>query len=52
MPTGNFGPRVQAITGLLAGRYTVSRRDVREILATIFQVEMGLGAVSNQEKHK
>jgi transposase len=49
MPTGSFGPRVQAITGLLVGRYTVSRRDVREILATIFQVEMGLGTVSNQE---
>ncbi|MBX3060355.1 MAG: IS66 family transposase [Anaerolineae bacterium] len=49
MPTGSFGPRVQAITGLLAGQYTVSRRDVREILATIFQIEMGLGTVSNQE---
>ena len=49
MPTGSFGPRVQAITGLLVGQYTISRRDVHEILTTIFQVEMGLGTVSNQE---
>lgn len=49
MPPGSFGPRVQAITGLLVGRYTLSRRDGREMLATLFQVEMGLGTVSNQE---
>jgi transposase len=40
---------VQAVTALLSGRYTISRRDVQEILATIFQVEMGLGTVSYQE---
>jgi transposase len=34
---------------LLSGRHTASRRDVQEILATIFQVEMGLGTVSYQE---
>jgi transposase len=49
MPPGSFGPRVQAVTALLSGRHTVSRRDVQEILATIFQVEMGLGTVSYQE---
>jgi len=49
MPTGHFGPRVQALTGALSGRYNVSRREVQEMLATIFQVPMGLGTVSNQE---
>jgi transposase len=49
MPSGSFGFRVQAVTALLSGRYTISRRDVQEILATIFQVEMGLGTVSYQE---
>jgi len=49
MPPGAFGPRVQAVTGTLSGRYSVSRRDVQEMLATLFQVEMGLGTVSNQE---
>jgi hypothetical protein len=49
MPPGGFGPRVQALVGTLSGRYHVSRRDIQEMLATIFQVEMGLGTVSNQE---
>ena len=49
MPPGCFGPRVQALVGALSGRYHVSRRDVQEMLATIFQVEMSLGTVSNQE---
>jgi transposase len=49
MPTGHFGPRVQALTGALSGRYNISRREVQEMLATIFQVQMGLGTVSNQE---
>ena len=49
MPAGSFGPRVQALVALLSGRYGVSRRDTQEMLTTIFQVEMGLGTVSNQE---
>jgi transposase len=49
MPPGSFGPRVQALVALLSGRYGVSRRDTQEMLTTIFQVEMGLGTVSNQE---
>lgn len=49
MPTGHFGPRVQALVGALSGRYNVSRREVQEMLATLFQVQMGLGTVSNQE---
>jgi transposase len=40
---------VQALVALLSGRYGVSRRDTQEMLTTIFQVEMGLGTVSNQE---
>ncbi len=49
MPPGQFGPRVQAVIGALSGRYHISRRDVQEMLATLFQVEMSLGSVSNQE---
>jgi len=49
MPSGSFGPRVQALVAVLSGRYGVSRRDTQEMLATLFQVEMGLGTVSNQE---
>jgi transposase len=50
MPVGSFGPRLQATTGYLSGRFAVSRRDTQEMLATLFQVEMGLGSVSAQEQ--
>jgi hypothetical protein len=49
MPPGRFGPRVQALVGVLSGRYHVSRRDIQEMMAAIFQVDMSLGTVSNQE---
>jgi hypothetical protein len=50
MPKGSFGPRLQATTGYLSGRFGVSRRDTQEMLATLFQVEMGLGSVPAQEQ--
>ncbi len=50
MPAGSFGPRLQATTGYLSGRFGISRRDTQEILAALFQVEMGLGSVSAQEQ--
>ena len=50
MPAGSFGPRLQATTGYLSGRFGVSRRDTQEMLATLFQVEMGLGSVPAQEQ--
>ena len=50
MPTGSFGPRLQAMTGYLSGRFGVSRRDIQEMLATLFQVQMGLGSVPAQEQ--
>lgn len=49
MPTGSFGPRVQGLIGYLSGRFSVSRRDVEEMMASIFQVEISLGSVSTQE---
>ena len=50
MPAGSFGPRLQATAGYLSGRFGVSRRDTQEMLATLFQVEMGLGSVPAQER--
>lgn len=49
MPTGSFGPRVQATTGYLGGRFGVSHRDIQELMDTLFGVAMGLGTVSAQE---
>jgi len=34
MPTGSFGPRVQATVGYLTGRIGASQREVQDILAT------------------
>ena len=45
VPAGAFGPRLQAIVGLLGGRYQLSDRQVQEVLATLFGVELGLGSV-------
>lgn len=50
MPKSSFGPRLQATTSYLSGRFGVSRRDTQEMMATLFQVEMGLGSVPAQEQ--
>jgi transposase len=50
LPAGSFGPRVQAITGYLSGRFGVSRRDIQEMLLTLFGVEIGLGTIPAQER--
>jgi len=45
VPSGTFGPRLQAIVGLLGGRYQLSDRQVQEVLATLFGVDLALGSV-------
>ena len=45
VPRGDFGPRVQALVGLLSGSYRLSKRLVRTLLADAFGVEMSLGTV-------
>ena len=49
MPTGNFGPRLQATTGYLSGRMGMSQRDIEESLDTLFHTELSLGSVPAQE---
>jgi transposase len=49
MPTGNFGPRLQATTGYLSGRLGLSQRDIAESLTTLFHAEVSLGSVPAQE---
>ena len=50
MPTGGFGPRVQATVGYLSGRMGMSQRDVQEMMDTVFHTEMGLGSVPALEQ--
>lgn len=50
MPSGSFGPRTQATLGYLSGRFGISKRDMQEIMATIFHTDISLGSVSAQER--
>jgi len=45
MPTGSFGPRVQATVGYLTGRIGASQREVQEILATLCQTDVSVGSI-------
>jgi transposase len=49
LPTGRFGPRLQATTGYLSGRLGLSQRDIAETLDTLFHAELSLGSVPAQE---
>jgi transposase len=49
VPTGGFGPRVQAITALCTGAYHLSKRTAQRALADLFGVQMGLGTIANLE---
>jgi transposase len=49
VPTGRFGPRVQAITALCTGAYHLSKRTTQELLEDLFGVSMGLGTVAKLE---
>jgi transposase len=46
VPTGSFGPRVQAITALCTGAYHRSKRTTQRALEEMFGVQMGLGTIA------
>jgi transposase len=50
VPTGEFGPRVQAITALCTGAYHLSKRTTQSVLEDLFGVALGLGTVANLEQ--
>ncbi len=45
MPTGDFGPRLQATIGYLSGRMGMSQRDMTETMETVFHTDVALGSV-------
>ena len=45
MPSGSFGPRVQAVVGYLSGRMSLSQRDIAEGMAALYHVEMAVGSI-------
>ena len=50
MPTGSFGPRVQATVGYLTGRIGASQREVQDILATLCQTDVSVGSIGALEQ--
>jgi transposase len=49
VPTGGFGPRIQAITALCTGASHLSKRTTQRALEDLFGVQMGLWTIANLE---
>ena len=49
VPTGAYGPRVQAIAALCTGAYRLSKRTTAQLLEDLFGVTMSLGTLSTLE---
>ena len=45
VPTGAFGPRLQATVALLSGRYRLSRREVADVCGTLLDAPVCVGSV-------
>jgi transposase len=50
MPSGGFGPRLQATVGYLTGRLGISQRDTQEVLETVCHTDLGLGSIPALEQ--
>jgi len=50
MPTGSFGPRLQATAGFLSGRSGASHREGQEVLAALFHADVSLGSIPALEQ--
>ncbi|HEX2702739.1 MAG TPA: transposase, partial [Solirubrobacteraceae bacterium] len=50
VPTGNFGPRLQAIVAVCSGAYRMSKRGIEELVEDFFGVPISLGSVANLEQ--
>jgi transposase len=45
-PAGAFGPRLQAVIALLAGRYRLSRREVADLCGEVLGAPLAVGSVA------
>jgi transposase len=50
VPSGGFGPRVQAITALCTGAYHLSKRTTQSVLEDLFGLPLSLGTIANLEQ--
>ena len=49
VPTGGFGPRVQAIVALCTGAYHLSKRTTQMVMEDLFGLPLSLGTMTNLE---
>ena len=50
VPSGTYGPRVQATVALGTGSYRLSKRTTGQVLDNLFGVPMSVGTISQSEK--
>lgn len=50
VPSGCFGPRLQAVTSLLTGRYRLSKREASGLLRDAMGAEISLGSITALEQ--
>jgi len=50
VPTGQFGPRLQATVAVCSGAYKLSKRETEELIEDFFGVPISLGSVANLEQ--
>lgn len=50
MPSGSFGPGLQATVGYLTGRIGASQREVHEVLAAVCHTEVSVGSIAALEQ--
>jgi transposase len=50
VPTGGFGPRLQAMVSLCSGDYRMSKREIERLVEDFFSIPIALGSISNLEQ--
>lgn len=50
VPTGGFGPRVQAMVALCTSAYRLSKRTTQEAMGDLFGITLSLGTISHLEQ--
>jgi transposase len=50
VPSGAFGPRLQAITALCTGAYHLSKRTTQRVLEDLFSLPMSVGSITHLEQ--
>jgi transposase len=51
IPTGCFGPYLQAVLAMLAGAYRLSKRQIQQLVSDLFTLSISTGMVSKLERH-